>query len=550
VNGIRNLLLVLMFGLAAVTLSSASATDVYITQSGSSQGACSGAAHPPSWFNSGANWGSSSAQIGPGTTVHLCGTITSELQFQGGGASGNVVELLFENGASIQITPGCDSNGCVNLGGNSYILIDGGAGQACGWNTANNNSEGACNGKIENMLYGSSNGQCPGGTCTKQADSSVGNLIYSAGGSNIEVRNLQIGPSYVHTSTGAGSNDSGGTQGIYLNNTNVVNIHDSKCRDAVWCLVLGWGGNATYSSWSVTNNELFNDSHMTAYAGSGSATLNGLTMSGNYCHDMSNWDTSGDDNHANCIHLYGASGSNTYTNVTINNNIMGGNPGANMTAQIFIEAQNSNASNVAIFNNLLYAAGGLQGGERLMLLNDCTSATCNVVNNTFSGNSTSNGTCEYIGGNGNTKTQIVKNGNNAVTNCYTLFDSEISSYQTLDYNGYGTNSGETWRWNGTFYAPPLSGGGWMPASGEGSHSLYASNGLSLDSSYKPGSGSTLISTGVNLTSLCSGKLAALCSDLAGNPRPSSGSWTIGAYESNSSVGAKPGPPSGLAAVVQ
>jgi hypothetical protein len=59
----------------------------------------------------------------------------------------------------------------------------------------------------------------------------------------------------------------------------------------------------------------------------------------------------------------------------------------------------------------------------------------------------------------------------------------------------------------------------------------------------------------NLTSLCSGNLAALCSDINGNARPTTGGWPAGAYQSSAS-GTPPGtsstppvPPAGLSATV-
>src|SRR5215472_17868238 len=84
-------------------VSLASATGVFITPDGSAQGACTTSPQPPSFFNNAANWGTGPGQIGPGTTVHLCGTFsapigTNILTAQGSGASGNPVTILFESG--------------------------------------------------------------------------------------------------------------------------------------------------------------------------------------------------------------------------------------------------------------------------------------------------------------------------------------------------------------------------------------------------------------------------------------------------------------------
>jgi len=76
-------------------IGTASASDIYIAQT--AQGANSGAdcsnAYAVSFFNSSANWGTGPSQIGPGDKVHLCGTISANLTFQGNGASGNPVIL-------------------------------------------------------------------------------------------------------------------------------------------------------------------------------------------------------------------------------------------------------------------------------------------------------------------------------------------------------------------------------------------------------------------------------------------------------------------------
>ncbi|MBV9573020.1 MAG: hypothetical protein JOY93_03120, partial [Acidobacteriales bacterium] len=330
----RILILASIFVISAAGFSAAS--DIYIAQNatGGNSGADCADAHSASWFNTSASWGSGGGQIGPGTTVHLCGIITSELYAQGGGSAGNPVTILFESGAKIQVSPGCDANGCLNLGGSSNLVIDGGLNQPCGWNTATNSSKGSCNGQIENMLYGSRGASCPGGPCTTQASSSNGNLILCSGCSNIEIRNLEVGPSYIHTGSG---DDTGGTQGILMKNGSNWNVHDNKMHDGSWHTILVYTNGGTSSNWTISNNEFYNNGHMMAVGAAGASTLNGLTITGNYCHDMSNWDTSSDYWHNNCLHSFGAQGS-TLNNFILANNIMAGNMGNDVTAQAFLES--------------------------------------------------------------------------------------------------------------------------------------------------------------------------------------------------------------------
>jgi hypothetical protein len=554
-----------LFALASPRM--AFANDVYLAQaaSGSANASSCANALAVSYFNSGSNWTSGTAsgtQIGPGTTVHLCGIITTELAFQGSGTSGNVIELLFEPGASVQISPGVDANGAIGLGGNSYILIDGGANTPCGWNTATNVSEGACNGQVEDMLYGSSDATCPGGPCTTQTN--TGNLIQGTYGSNIEIRNLQIGPSYVHTSTGNGGNDTGGTGCIDLNNGNNWNIHDNQLHDGGWCVTLAWTGGSSYSGWTVQNNEIYNSSHMLAVAGASGGTLTAVTFKGNYTHNMGNWDTSSDAWHADGIHAYGASGQ-TLSNLIIANNIMAPVTGADITAQIFTETAFT-LQNVYVFNNLLYSGGSGQGN--LIEMTTCMSG-CYILNNTLDGPSA--GSCIYEGS--TAPYLIAAQENNAAIGCWYDVSTNAGvepSYTTLNYNAYSLAGGNTWAWGSTMFNPTCSGGSnagascstnstcsgggtctnisaWQADSGEGSNSLYAPGGLGINTNYTPTSGSQLIGTGTNLTSLCTGSLSGLCTDLAGNARPSTGAWTIGAYQV---AQVAPAPPTNVIDTVQ
>ena len=69
--------LLIVFGFVLAT-SAATPGNIYISQnsSGAGNGADCADALPVSWFNNSANWGGGASQIGPGTTVHVCGTIT------------------------------------------------------------------------------------------------------------------------------------------------------------------------------------------------------------------------------------------------------------------------------------------------------------------------------------------------------------------------------------------------------------------------------------------------------------------------------------------
>src|SRR3989344_4376791 len=113
--------------------SEAASSNIYIAQSaaGSDDGSSCANARAASFFNSSGNWGTGTTQIGSGTVVHLCGTITTDFTSQGSGASGNPVvvdgtgatmsgvgftvtknyltlqNIRFPNGAGVFIGGGC-----------------------------------------------------------------------------------------------------------------------------------------------------------------------------------------------------------------------------------------------------------------------------------------------------------------------------------------------------------------------------------------------------------------------------------------------------------
>lgn len=546
-NGSRKLLLAIIF--VSMTAAFSSASDIYVAQNatGANTGADCADAHSAAWFNSSANWGSSAGLIGPGTTVHLCGIITSELSFQGSGSSGSVIELLFETGASIQISPGMDSNGIINLGSNSYILIDGGAGKPCGWNTATNMSEGSCNGQIENMLYGTTGATCPGGACTTEYASTGNNMINSSTGNHdIEIRNLQIGPAYIHTSYYiSGKNDPNGAGCIADNNGNNWNIHDNKLHDGLWCVNVQWGSGTT-NNVTVANNEMYYNSHHVAV--DGTATLTNFTLSGNYIHDMYNWDTSSDYNHANGIHFFTSAGSGTVSGVTINNNIFSGNTGEDVTSSAVFSEEFTSFNTVAIFNNLLTTTTSPDAGAANHFWGpaECDSA-CYVYNNTMARQTITGGNLDLGYSTYKMEATIENNVSQGASNLTTV--SASSPSLTLDYNAYGPNGGGIWDWKGSFYSVFSQ---WQTASGEGTHSFYDSSGLGLSGTYAPSSSSPLVGAGVNVCTanptFCT-NYPAIKNDLAGNARPTSANWDIGAYQDPPS-GTAPAPPTGLSAVVQ
>jgi hypothetical protein len=145
-------------------------------------------------FNVADNWTSSTPsglQIGPGSVVHLCGTITAGagasglLSFQGSGTSGNPITLTFETGALLT-APYWGNNGAIDLGDHDNVIVSGGP--ACG-NV--NYTETSCNGTIEATDNGTGLTHQNGGVGLQVGDG-------TRSGDNVTVEYLNVKNMYVH----------------------------------------------------------------------------------------------------------------------------------------------------------------------------------------------------------------------------------------------------------------------------------------------------------------------------------------------------------------
>ena len=98
--------------------------------------------------------------------------------------------------------------------------------------------------------------------------------------------------------------------------------------------------------------------------------------------------------------------------------------------------------------------------------------------------------------------------------------------------------------------------GWkvIPLNGAATHDansqLVSISSMGLTSDGHLQTGSPAIGKGANLTSLCTGgAINALCLDKVGNPRPTTGSWDLGAYASSTVGNQPPAAPTQLNATV-
>lgn len=587
-GGVAALFLVVLTLFLSAPVCCASAANIYLAQSamGSNNGTSCANAFAYTFFNNGGNWGAGGAQIGPGTEIHICGTITDVangtlLTAYGSGSSGNPITIHFETGAVLQ-SPAEAS--FINGNGQSYFLIDGGT--TCGYV---NGSSVACNGVIENTLNGYSGASCPGGPCAYQ----VGTQAIAGFTSNLEVRNLLIGPIYVHGGTSDLTFSAPGPECInFTTGGGTINIHNNTMHDAGWCMN-GGGNNIT-----VAYNEIYNSDHSLGEGiySDASTTWTGQLLHDNYIHDPGNWDQTNNAFHHDGIHLFAycgtnVGGNNTYcpasniVQVEIYNNRISGNWGAHNTAGIFFEGNiGSTASPANIFNNVcIFTAGAVNNG--------CWNGygnTVNEFNNTAIGCGYTCQTYKIIGildgpailSENNIATDAAPVSSNGpwptggasgcpytlpagagggTQNCITtnaVFKNNFYSNPTDFSNGFGYTKcvGTSCSGNGFLnYNPsgfssfeagaPETGGIFRDAVATSTY-LNTSTGQEL-------SGSPTINAGQNLTSFCTGLGIPgnpCLQDIAGNNRPNS-AWDIGAYNSTGAAANQPAPPTGLIATV-
>jgi hypothetical protein len=515
----RRLSLVLAFLFTAVP---AGAKDFYIaaTQAGTGSGTDCSTAKAYSWFNNSASWGAGSAQIGPATTVHLCGTFTGTagqqlLSVQGDGTSSSPITIRFETNA-ILTAPYWSSLGAINESGRSYVVIDGGT-----------------NGLIKNTANG-----------TGLGNAQDTRAIYAPGCTGCVIKNLTIADLYVRTSLSDLAVRQTAVNCVYWLGSNNMTITHVTCHDAGWAFA-GNGNNFTLSY-----SNIYHVDHGLAFGPQG--TNSGFSIHDNHIHDYVNWDSTTNAYHHDGLHIWGQNGG-IATNGVIYNNLFDGDSGVNITGHIYLQ---DSVKNVAVYNNVflvpanrtinslwfsgITTAGVLPGGP----------ATGNSAYNNFIRNgghahgaaifamAQSNFTAinnVLLGGN----TDISIQGGGSLSsagvnnNIYEDLKADSGSLNSLVYQGQ------------RYY--DLAG--WQKACGCDSYGkLLPASKINANSLGQLLSGSPAISAAANLSNITTGELALLAKDIVGALRPVSGNWDAGAYKYGST--ALPSAPSGVTATVQ
>jgi hypothetical protein len=503
--------------LTVVILTSiAYSSEIYITQntSGAGTGADCANAHSASWV---------SANATGGNTYHLCGTFTgaagATMLTVPSGSAGNTLTVYFETGA-VLTSPYWGANGAIYIpSGSAYVKIDGGT-----------------NGVIQDTANGDS-----------LSNQQASNGIYIANGAHdVEVANLTIKNQYVSTPGGTGSGNATNASNIYAGAGSLSNIsiHNNTLTSAGQGVRIWWNG-GTANNINVYSNTISDHRFQIEIASYGlSGSSSNINVYGNDLSGWSNWNTSNDYYHLDGIIVYGSAGHPT--NVNIFDNYIHGDFVANGTAFIYCTWDGINTGGTSsvcdIFNNVIAISNS--NGQGKAIWTGSYTGPHTIVNNTIVGNS-SNGVNNLISVDGTVG--VFKN------NLYTASGSAVSSYASSccvditasDYNLYYGLGSEPFAYNigasGTFLTYPQ----WQ-SHGFDAHGITGNPNLS--STYSLQTGSAAIGMGTNLTSLCGGNLAQLCTDRAGVVRPSTGSWDIGAYQ-YSSQSVTVAPPTSLSAIV-
>jgi hypothetical protein len=540
VSGFLAFVLLVFVILVSASPADASATNIYIAQSstGTANGADCADARAYTFFNSSANWGSGTAQIGPGTTIHLCGTFTlpggtvCALAFQGSGSSGNPITLKFETGAlataPFWTTQGPSASGLVGgficSNGFNFLTVDGGT-----------------NGTIQATANGAALG-----------NNNSGSAIFMSGSSNSEVKNMTISNMYQAVANSASNNNN--TYAISWFGGSNVTIDNNVIHDCRWCILYGYPGSATSSTVQIFNNTIYNTDHCISIGdGNSNAILNGTNLVyGNVCHDWALFDAPADADHHNGFHIWAVHAGSVISDLKIYNNYVYGDIGQTPTAYIYIDIENGDSVTsitTEIFNNVIVNTSATDaisaniGGDGELFCQG--SSVCSIYNNTFVGAVASTGCCSNSAITSQTTT-----GNPPVLTLKNNIYSTMS--QGLDTSGGGTISASDYN---DYYnlgaAAVRTGAGqftlsvWQATSGNPDLHSFTSN-PNLTAAYTLNSGSPAIGAGVNLTSL---GITALDFDKAGVARPSSGAWDVGGFQYQTTAGA-PAPPTALTAIVQ
>jgi uncharacterized repeat protein (TIGR02543 family) len=515
-------LALLAFGLLAA--SPALAADTYYAPAATGSGAgtsCANAIALPS-----------SLPTTAGNTAHICGGTytgasgaTSFLSIANSGTSGNPITVIADQGA-VTFTSTNWAGPVINLAGHSYVTINGVS---------------ANNWTIQSTLNGTSGAACIGGPCSFQSDDGVcvNNGGSSSVTSNVTVEFINCQKLYLINSV----TDNGGedTYAFDLWSIQSLTVANNTCKYVKWCTRFPYAIGLTFASPTLTmygNN--FSDMDHGVFAGasdsSGTVTIGKMLIYGNTFGSMTAWDNTDDNNHHDWVHISSNGANGIFLDVEIYNNVAIGDVGANANAAIYLAQDSGSLVGAAVNNVFVNTATGHCWANGFLLENENALAFL-FANNTMVSNAIEHGCTNngesLQGDNGivyDSSSHITAENNVFVSMKNNNFYSEGStSITAINYNDW-YNGAPYWTW-----AP--SGGTGVFATWQSDCACDANSILTnpnLNSSSSPpyqltNSSSPAYRTGTNLTSAWGTTYPEILTDAAGNPRPSTGAWDMGAY---------------------
>jgi hypothetical protein len=538
---VRRLLCLVVLTVLAAGSALASASNIYITQNGSPTGNCTTNVQTPAFFNNSSNWGSGSGQIGPGTTVLLCGTLTSAtnssgLQILGSGTNGNPITIQFDSNAVLQSQQfaGLSSGGGIYMNGVSYITIDGGS-----------------NGIIQNTGTGSATKTCPNGSACAIQASSYG--VFAGNSSNIEIRNLTIRDIYLWGCCGSDTSSAFDSEDIGVSGGSNILIHNNTLNDAHMGVYVYFDSNSL-SNVQVYSNTIEHHGWAANLSNGTSSTTSAQNISfyNNYVTNWNDWNGGGGSSfHTDGVIAYNVpSSGSTFVPAIYDNLFTGDLDGGTGAATGYIwcnDASGGGANTIgcSVFNNVFDMNGVTSSFTPIWLH---ASGPFHFYNNTVLGNGVSG------------MPAVIPNGpstfeNNIFANFYQFFDNlygPLSSYVTSNNNVFYNCTGSA--------SSCFSGndGNWSfsqwQSNGHDANSITSNPNL-VSGAYFLAAASPAVSIGANLTNLQISPLDSGApqsfgtSSVCGSgcvPRATSGAWSAGALQYGTSLA----PPTGLVASVQ
>ena len=478
------------------------AEDFYVAETLQGNGGGSSAANATNkaFFNTAANWGAGAGKISAGDTVIFVGTHTTNAVIQGSGSAGSPITIRMNAGAKFSrgTWNQSGSNGDAALYGNgvSYIDVDGGGNQDVDFECTSNGTGLTTSNHAVGIQFDASAFINVYGVratnmylrTTGSEDNTVGGCIqFRSGANSIMVSNCIVSdanvPIYVAYSTGN-------------SNVTIRNCWGTKAGEGV--IVMG----ALSGTASVTNTLIYNNRFFENLAWSGQPNI-----------------------HVNCIHLHSFIAGSRMWGTRIYNNEFGGNMGSAPTSYLFVEGE---VEDTFIYNNFFRLYDAESAGGNGMLFIKGTRRTY-VFNNTFWSESPRYNAMALGGSYGGTgwDTNIFATNNLSYNVAFPIISPySPPSVSGSDYNIFWASGGTypLFTYTDTAQRVFVNGStGWKDVTSFDSNSK--TNQPTLDANLVPTVADTVArGAGVNLTSW------GITTDYNGNPRPSSGAWTIGAFE--------------------